>query len=47
MEYKPLINYAQTQQLQPRKSKLVAAARIFMIIMGVLMIVGLHWRGVI
>jgi hypothetical protein len=46
MEYKPLIDYAQTKP-QPRKSKLVAAARIFMIIMGVLMIVGLHWRGVI
>jgi hypothetical protein len=46
MRYKPLINYS-TQQPQPRRSKLVAAARIFMIIMGVLMIVGLHWRGVI
>jgi hypothetical protein len=47
MEYKPLIDYAQTQQPQPRKSKLVAAARIFMITIGILMIVGLHWRGVI
>jgi hypothetical protein len=47
MEYKPLIDYAQTQQPQPRRSKLVAAARIFMIVMGVLMIVGLHYRGVI
>jgi hypothetical protein len=46
MEYKPLIDYSQPPQPQPRKSKLVAAARIFMIVMGVLMIVGLHWRGV-
>ena len=43
MEYRPLINVADLPKPK-RQSNMVAFARLFMVIMPVLLLVGLYWR---
>ena len=43
MEFRPLINVADLPKTK-RQSNMVAFARVFMVIMPVLLLVGLYWR---
>jgi len=44
MEYKELIDYSKPA---PRRSRMVAAYRIFSVVMAVLFVAGLYYRGVL